>query len=1510
MLSHKPPGLERVPAEPPPRPALSIHKSRIPIKSEAASLKDRATPSGRHGLRGTPSPIKSSNDVYQETEGPFRGVNTTNQPSYSRNIHSVSPGHQSSVFGDLGTQLGQPRGLAIRHSTVDRQENVSNLIGNTENLSTDAHEAEGIRDLQEIQNDLQLQAERANTSRRQLPSLSAEHSEDLYALEQQPCPAAMSSRQDAGISGRIVPELRSLISIAQPDYVQPTTPNLPSTATPSTRYSESPGFWSSRNTTPMSMSSYSPGLVQSISPKQRFTSPRSGQSSSWLRKPQDARSPEPFDPSKYPGRNETTLSAGPVISTPPSSQVVEGLHLEKKRTKKGDPPPITPPPRKSSTKFSSPHKSLKGSKKPAKVAQSTDASSIPQEDALRFTRETQNQHTPERPSRDGVVFLSDNHTSSSPPVQNHVGQFYSNVSISSGQVFPGPPDSRLEPDQPSLRHAGQMIPDLGPPLRSPVSNAERIASRAGSKTSLANSEDSRYTIGGQQAYQGGQVGSPQRVTAEKKASRFGFWDKKMRSKNKATRGKRLSVGGPQTQRGTSTSTSNSASASVTSLRTNASSGAESEMDDFLSQRLEPIILRGGGGPLGSHPNLSTDSHADKSKLSHSEIRGAQQSALSSSNVGYRSPEKSIALSTSSTNDSIITDYSDHRSRNFLTPASEASTITKALRPTAQEKKPKASRWNIFSKNKKLFKGTTEAEAPPKMSVAVAPVPDARPLAFYAMDDPESDIEEAGMYDDMFEQGHRLSWAVADPSPNFREAPRRQLRRQQGFSILLPSPPVKPSEFQRPPSPRVFFQQRDPARSTDQNTWPSPTHQLRSMQVSQAPIVSPDHGQQIPSNVRSFSRPFGQDDVPPRLEASSNQPLTFVDSSLDGTDTYRTLYRRSQTVPPYHSEARQHVSQPEVWDPSIGHGLFDYSPRTASEIPAPLTPKTQTHASTGARIRQDEVWREYDDLIDHVLSPINSLKDTGVSFSQVDELPRHWMVGNEYRDNFIDDMPAPLSLKPVRPAYTTGHDSFSPLSSRESALVMPISASSNPSTLFPPLVNSNSSESVRLRRSRITSALRSSTTPSEPLSDPGHAETDEIGSVSNLHRRPQDDVDQHDGDTSSVLDLDNIPEAAENISHQLNTTMLDIAERDRDGPIALSNLRYGALMTSRWLSFGRVLFSPAHDRLQNSVSDRILVIDGLGNDDWSFYCALTYPNATTYNLSGRDPFLTQRPGNSDWKTPINHRNVNHANLSEPFPFPRSFFTVIVFRYPVAMPEQTLKTAISECKRVLQPGGFLELSVIDLDMVNMGNRTRRAVRMLKTRMSVADPSVCLKPAVDNIQRLIGRRGFENLNRCIVGLPVAGAVGSLGSESSRASNRSSGDRFSDVGAVAGSPHPSRNTKGINRARMSDQNFSLSDLLADHSSAGDEKLADVIAKVGRHFFSRCYEWAVLPNGDLERSLWSERAVLRECERRGSSFKLMIAYAQNPAEDRRRTLSEPAKPAPAIVGTTMMREYDNLVRR
>ncbi|RJE21466.1 hypothetical protein PHISCL_06192 [Aspergillus sclerotialis] len=319
------------------------------------------------------------------------------------------------------------------------------------------------------------------------------------------------------------------------------------------------------------------------------------------------------------------------------------------------------------------------------------------------------------------------------------------------------------------------------------------------------------------------------------------------------------------------------------------------------------------------------------------------------------------------------------------------------------------------------------------------------------------------------------------------------------------------------------------------------------------------------------------------------------------------------------------------------------------------------------------------------------------------------------------------------------------------------------------------------------------------------------------------------------------------------------------------------MTSRWLSFGRVLFSPAHNHVKNREQERILVIDGLGNDDWSFYCSLTYPKAEVYSLTiGRTTGVSTNP--AAWKPPINHHTIHHASLERSLPFPKGFFAVAVLRFPSACSENVQNNIVSECKRVLRPGGYLEMSILDLDMVNMGIRTRKAVRRLKERTYLSDPNISLKPASDSIQRLLGRHGFDNLRRCMVCIPVAGMiVRSSGSSSS--SNPS-------IKSTTPSIPKDTNSK-TNPQNYNETNISLGDLLSDPSpsATNDESIRRIVARVSRWWYTRCYEVPVLPDGNIDLSIWADKKVLRECQKGGTGFRLLIAYTQKPSE-RRRTAS------------------------
>lgn len=197
----------------------------------------------------------------------------------------------------------------------------------------------------------------------------------------------------------------------------------------------------------------------------------------------------------------------------------------------------------------------------------------------------------------------------------------------------------------------------------------------------------------------------------------------------------------------------------------------------------------------------------------------------------------------------------------------------------------------------------------------------------------------------------------------------------------------------------------------------------------------------------------------------------------------------------------------------------------------------------------------------------------------------------------------------------------------------------------------------------------------------------------------------------------------------------------------------------------------------------------------------------------------------------------------------------------MPESAYRNLISESKRVLKPSGYLEMAILDLDMMNMGNRARRAVRGLKVQIQAADPNVSLGSASDLVLKMVGKRGFTDVKTCNVGVPVASAIHSSASSKPTESPKEPKDK----------------------AR---EEMSLADMMRDESPAADEGITKMVAKVGRWWYTRCYESTVVPQGEVPSSLLNDEALLQECENWNANFKLVVAYAQKPAHGRRRTAS------------------------
>lgn len=310
------------------------------------------------------------------------------------------------------------------------------------------------------------------------------------------------------------------------------------------------------------------------------------------------------------------------------------------------------------------------------------------------------------------------------------------------------------------------------------------------------------------------------------------------------------------------------------------------------------------------------------------------------------------------------------------------------------------------------------------------------------------------------------------------------------------------------------------------------------------------------------------------------------------------------------------------------------------------------------------------------------------------------------------------------------------------------------------------------------------------------------------------------------------------------------------------IRELALIASRWLSFDRVLVSPAHQALQGGDNGRVLVVDGLGieTDDWSFYCAHTYPSAKVYNLA-QSSFPAQTrpmPASPSVPRPPNHHQIYTPSLAASFPFPKGFFSVICFRFLPSSSDGHWPFILSECKRVLQPGGYLEVTLLDADLTNAGPRTQRAVDLVKAIMQRENctEGAPYRPASEKVLRILSKKGFEDLSKCFVGLPTVGKVDS-------------------------------------RSEMQQDE-------RERSSEDPESIKEVVSQVGRYWYTRCYESVITAQGEhMQRSMWRDRGLLRECRKRRTNFKMMVCCARKPLGARRGSDAGPATTTTPVAATT-----------
>lgn len=1330
-------------------------------------------------------------------------------------------------------------------------------------------------------------------------------------------------------------ELAGLVAPVITQDLPPPTPNLAPSISPSTRYSESPGFWSSRNTTPTSVSSYSPGIVQSC----RAVTPRTKTSSPTVHGPafsgQQARISN-INETKA-GTTDSGRPHGPFHRRKSSTEASPGKSPEKLRK-----PAPTPPPRKSSTNFQSTSNSQRRGSVPEEQKekapprgklQRNRSSSKSEPAALRQDSKIR----PPRPSRNGTSELK---VDASPVIQSNLSPSFipshrrressdSRIDAQTLKIEPSQPQTSMDSlaRQPSP-HLSSRRPSPSPYGYQSGTSASRIY---GTTTNISSNSLS--------------IPDTAPAAAAKSTSRFGIFSKRSKSDNNveksarkgptagtghegygryAQRGRRGSLGSNSSSRGRSTSTEAGRHTARNSSSRKNSMNNDAELQEFVRQHSEPIFIRGGMVRTESETSLSRQSDDSALEFQDSQPwtqrKGSNDSTASGISREVYSPDSMVSPRTTVFPTSsrarqgksrdegprnkralVARDIlRESRSPSLGDSSTSQSSLSLAASSSLPEdvwlrgdkmasksaKKSKSVKWNFFQRSQKTAQDADKPGLPSAFmerdQTTALHALENRHIPHYALQEVDG-IDQAS-FEEIIHQ-------IEDSAPSEEESDAEEglgieIKKSHGQSVLLPSPPLILKEFseeqRRAPSPKVFLRREE---SKVAPTGPTLEHKpSRLAQVGRIPRVVSTRELRSEPTARSFSRPFRADSLP-RPPLQTAQSAVFV-----------------PRYPPSNAHSEMHPGQPVfVPDTTVGpqsavdiiHPIdmlsgdvfLRFPPRKESEVSTSSSEATMTIFKPTScfpelmeKKSEEDVWVEYDDLIDHVMSP-STPKAKVVAATT---------LGLERTASASQLLQTKLSQEGLQQSKS------------EYSRVLVQSPTPVLSPMRSPPVSPT--ESIRLRRSRIVSALAPSIAPSSVAPSSSMSLGEFVASYGERNKSTVDldCISIDTGHTSFQSTEGRPPSVANSLGPELalnrNTLLLDIAERDRDGAVAQSNLRFGALMTSRWLSFGRVLFSPAHNLVKNNPQERILVLDGLGNDDWSFYCALTYPTATIYSLSLCAPDGAE----NDNDGPPNHRTIRHPSTSQPFPFPKGFFAAVVIRFPATSSENSLRMTISECKRVLRPGGYIETSALDLDMVGMGNRTRKAVRKLKMQMSEADPGVCVKSSSDEILKLLGKKGFDNLNRCLVGIPVAGSIEKTGSRdststisSSKRLNRQDSVSRTATSVTATTPDLSASSRRSEStgatSPIEDPNLSLTDLVAAKPSpAADESITKMVAKVGRWWYTRCHEWSVLDDGDLQRSIWADESVLAECRERSTGFRLLIAFAQKPGVGvgRRRTQS------------------------
>jgi hypothetical protein len=1022
---------------------------------------------------------------------------------------------------------------------------------------------------------------------------------------------------------------------------------------PSTRFSESPGPGAySRDTTPTSMSSMSPGIIAPLKTPSRVRqgSPavnrppvtmrgRSGSTANEIDVPI-------VDPQGLPSLRESLTSSSSNSTVKGEGKSREGKIREgksqegsspedKKKKKRLSPLPPSPPPRKSSQKFKknrpeeqeSPSKPSQAPAKPVMVSPELSSPEKPRRAPLHIRQKS---NPPVRPSREGAPDLQSQLADMAPIIQSNLaGLSFSDRRRSTLPRMTASSPLQTQLPSPAFRRpsAGSpspiitspregtpapsglgIVPDLRPPTK---------LSSSGTRTpspSVANSKP-RFGLFGRRTKT-----APEQVPTVRKGPAAGTGHEGYG--RYAVRGRSSSAGGLGRGRDRSISAASSSQESFASTRTH---------DPFLLERMSPVIIA-GGGDIVENRNASSEFYRSESSTSISLVAPSSNDSGSVSHnhevartheVAARTTLWPSALPREATKrQSAIapkrrrpSDSSDdgigksslafRRSMQRLNNSASALHLPRPLniskitgpgsmtsldasimsdesqadmqielgtgrkgvitKPKKLEKRPKSPRkWNFFHRSQ------PKPQAPTALQVTVG------------KSAPKS-IPHYALLDSSDEQQDPLD--MPDLEDILRDADVISLSNEEldllQFGEVREEVEVEPEMEKPEENPPVIFTSPAPMTPEPPTDFhlvkeTAPTRPSRLPQVGRIPKVISARPQA--TSPKSFSRPFAR--------LSTIQPIQGPISSIDKDSVaVGPSPEKPSTPEPFlglRKDDRQSSADSKTDSTAASHKDFlAFSPRKNSEATTSSSGGLSFAGTTAvipdpnAALEEDEVWDEYDDLIetndndDTIKVPTSATSSHGGPFQYESYESRRMR-----KSKIQPPKESPTLLQPpliMEPASSV---------ERRSAMTSSSTYSADMSARMKDLLTTVQTPTTPMSFSDFFSAYgeRNNSTPRKPRNS------------SNLSPKPQRDSSssRHSGVSSAIAKFGE-PEDRDR-------------ERERvvESPISQVNLRVGSMTVSKWLTFGHVLFSPAREDIiassfySSSKTHSILVIDGLGN----------------------------------------------------------------------------------------------------------------------------------------------------------------------------------------------------------------------------------------------------------------------------------------------------------------------------